>query len=185
MKSGNEDERFFQPFHIVIIWRIKLNYSSYNVNDLKTLFLWLIHHSWHVFTASAWVLNSVSAVRGRWDNRDSVYWDMKPYQRAELKTESGWDAERERNPWNISGVNEETGVSGQLEDSGLSQTAGPHVEQCVSDGRGREQPEGLVVIGRSSLTWAALPFLAVPNEAVNSISLAGRQTRDSSQREGD
>lgn len=85
---------FSQPYFL----RIQ-NYSAYNVNDLRTPFTRLIHHSWHVFTASAGVLNAVSAVRCRLDNRGSIYWDMRSYQRPELKTESGRHAEcvRERN----------------------------------------------------------------------------------------
>lgn len=37
---------------------------------------------------------------------------------------------------------------------------------------GREQLDGSAAIGYTSLTWAALPFLAVPNGAVNSTWLA-------------
>lgn len=70
---------------------------------------------------------------------------------------------------------------------------GGNVEQCVNvPQRGRamealcctEQQDRSPLIGCTSATWAALPFLAVPNGAVNSSSLAGWQAGDGSQRVG-
>jgi len=51
------------------------------------------------------------------------------------------------------------------------------VERCVCGAMSQRRGGLAAAIGCSSLTWAALPFLGVPNGAVNSTRLREREIR--------